>query len=96
MQYYDVKPGARLGLYDCNANAPAGEPPVYEWESFSVHPNSTILTPAGLCVTAPGAPSGPYAGVVDLKEHLASFLLMRGPYAWIGFAWVGCSQPYVR
>ena len=21
---------------------------------------------------------------------------MRGPYAWIGFAWVGCSQPYVR
>ena len=31
-----------------------------------------------------------------MKEHLASFLLMRGPYAWIGYAWVGCSKAYVR
>ena len=40
--------------------------------------------------------NGSDAGIVDLAEHLASFLLMRGAYAWIGFAWVGCSQPYVR
>ena len=23
-------------------------------------------------------------------QHLASFLLLRGPFAWLGWAWVGC------
>ena len=32
----------------------------------------------------------------DFDEHLASFLLIRGPYAWIGFGWIGCSQPYTK
>eukprot|EP01052_Picozoa_sp_SAG31_P009045 SAG31_NODE_467_length_15267_cov_13.792919_21_plen_264_part_00 len=34
--------------------------------------------------------------VIDLHQHLASFLLMRGPWAWLGYAWVGCSRPYAR
>jgi len=114
-------------------------------EHFQFNSNGTISTPGGLCISAPPAVPSPhhdddYAGIVDLQEHLASFLLMRcanvaaipsiqslsfgasssssssssssltcmlaaaricqrvdrGPYAWIGFAWVGCSQPYVR
>jgi hypothetical protein len=28
---------------------------------------------------------------IDLNQHLASFLLLRGPYAWLGWAWVGCA-----
>lgn len=101
LQYYDVAAGAKLGLYTCGAKAPNGEPATQQWESFGMQHDGTITTPAGLCITAPATqppapPSDPYAGVVDLHEHLASFLLMRGPYAWIGYAWVGCSQPYVR
>ena len=28
----------------------------------------------------------------QLTEDLASFLLVRGDYAWIGYAWIGCSS----
>lgn len=28
---------------------------------------------------------------IDFQQHLASFLLLRGPYAWLGWAWVGCA-----
>ena len=27
----------------------------------------------------------------DLDQHLAAFLTARGPYAWLGWAWVGCA-----
>jgi hypothetical protein len=32
----------------------------------------------------------------SFKEHLAAFLLMRGPFAYFGYGWVGCSQIYTR
>lgn len=32
----------------------------------------------------------------SFKEHLAAFLLMRGPFAFFGYGWVGCSQIYTR
>ena len=94
LQYYDTQPGAKLGLYGCHENVPKGEPPLADWESFRLNANGTITTPAGLCVTAPSSSPAPSAdsGIVDLDEHLASFLLMRGPYAWIGFAWVVSKQ----
>lgn len=28
--------------------------------------------------------------VRDFDQHLASFLTIRGPFAWLGWAWVGC------
>ncbi len=31
-----------------------------------------------------------------LCQDLANFLLLRGPYAWFGYAWIGCSQSYIR
>lgn len=43
----------------------------------------------------PGAPSasGDAANpIIDLMQHLASFLLIRGPYAWLGWAWLGCGH----
>ena len=29
-----------------------------------------------------------------MKQDLANFLLIRGPYAWLGHAWKGCSKEY--
>ena len=31
----------------------------------------------------------------DLAQDLANFLLIRGPYAWLGHGWRGCSQHYL-
>jgi hypothetical protein len=30
----------------------------------------------------------------NFSEDLASFLLIRGPYAWLGYGWVGCDVNY--
>ena len=30
----------------------------------------------------------------DLMQDLASFLLIRGPFAWLGWGWRGCSVEY--
>jgi hypothetical protein len=32
----------------------------------------------------------PFTGAVDLLQHLAAFLLIRGPHAWFGYSWSGC------
>jgi hypothetical protein len=34
--------------------------------------------------------------LIDFDEHLASFLLIRGPFAWVGYSWISCSVPYAR
>merc|ERR1711862_808553 len=31
----------------------------------------------------------------DLKQDLSNFLLIRGPYAWLGHGWRGCSRTYL-
>ena len=31
----------------------------------------------------------------QLKEDLANFLLVRGPYAYLGHGWLGCNHEYV-
>ena len=30
--------------------------------------------------------------IIDKMQHLASFLLIRGPYAWIGWSWLGINK----
>eukprot|EP01116_Phalansterium_solitarium_P006392 TRINITY_DN1868_c0_g3_i1.p1 TRINITY_DN1868_c0_g3~~TRINITY_DN1868_c0_g3_i1.p1 ORF type:complete len:413 (+),score=136.21 TRINITY_DN1868_c0_g3_i1:257-1495(+) len=32
----------------------------------------------------------------DFDQDLANFLLIRGDYAWLGYAWIGCSRTYIR
>lgn len=32
--------------------------------------------------------------LLSFKQDLANFLLIRGPYAWLGHGWKGCSQSY--
>lgn len=35
-----------------------------------------------------------HAAAYQTVEDLANFLLIRGPYAWFGFGWVGCGYNY--
>jgi hypothetical protein len=32
--------------------------------------------------------------LTELHQDLANFLLVRGPYAWLGHGWHGCSKNY--
>ena len=39
-------------------------------------------------------PFASQAPSADFEQDLANFLLTRGPYAWLGWGWKGCSQQY--
>lgn len=41
----------------------------------------------GRCKTDPSNLESP-------EQDIANFLLVRGPYAWIGHGWLGCSRDY--
>ena len=51
-----------------------------------------LLYYLSLNMRGPGGPvPDPGAGnMVSLQQDLASFLLVRGPYAWLGTGWLGC------
>ena len=55
--------------------------------------NSTNIFQRG-ALFYPLAPGGWTPGVIDpaIIENVASFLIMRGDYAWMGFAWQGCAN----
>ena len=49
----------------------------------------------GAAAAAAPPPVPGHDPIIDKIQHLASFLLIRGPYAWIGWAWLGCGHlPY--
>eukprot|EP00040_Diaphanoeca_grandis_P010883 m.55771 g.55771 ORF g.55771 m.55771 type:complete len:437 (-) comp22130_c0_seq1:171-1481(-) len=56
------------------------------------HPDAPLQSSAMMygmgkeCKVVLGADGDP----LDFDQHLASFLLLRGPYAWLGWSWVGC------
>lgn len=37
-------------------------------------------------------PSRDPSNLPELKQDLANFLLVRGPFAWLGHGWMGCSK----
>lgn len=39
-------------------------------------------------------PTKPLYPLPAFEEDLATFLLLRGPYAWLGYGWVGCNAQY--
>jgi len=39
-------------------------------------------------------PNGSPVPLPAFNEDLATFLLVRGPYAWLGYSWVGCDIDY--
>jgi hypothetical protein len=38
--------------------------------------------------------SGDPANLTQVENDLANFLLVRGPHAWLGHGWLGCSHKY--
>lgn len=40
------------------------------------------------------ATSGSILPLVAFEQDLATFLLLRGPHAWLGYGWVGCGLQY--
>ena len=43
---------------------------------------------------APGGCSGDPSHLADFDNDLASFLLIRGDYAYLGHGWLACSRTY--
>lgn len=77
----------------------------FSWDQFTSvsTPDSTSCNQFFRSACAPGNPA--YANqalmhrlnwtagtLPSLNEDLAAFLLIRGDYAWLGYAWVGCSS----
>ncbi len=52
-------------------------------------------SPAQTRAMAYGLSGEPEARSPDLMQDLSSFLLVRGPYAWLGWGWKGCSRTYL-
>jgi len=51
-------------------------------------------SPAQTRAMAYGMSGQPATRSADLIQDLANFLLIRGPYSWLGWGWKGCSQHY--
>ena len=54
----------------------------------------TATSPAQTRAMGYGMSGQPHIRSGDLMQDLASFLLTRGPYSWLGWGWKGCSQQY--
>ena len=51
-------------------------------------------SPAQTRAMAYGMSGQPATRSADLIQDLANFLLIRGPYAFLGHGWLGCSRKY--
>eukprot|EP00658_Telonema_sp_P-2_P085890 TRINITY_DN9895_c0_g1_i5.p1 TRINITY_DN9895_c0_g1~~TRINITY_DN9895_c0_g1_i5.p1 ORF type:complete len:460 (-),score=90.67 TRINITY_DN9895_c0_g1_i5:266-1645(-) len=51
-------------------------------------------SPAQTRAMAFGLSGSPEERNPDLLQDLANFLLIRGPYSWLGWGWNGCSREY--
>jgi len=43
---------------------------------------------------SPGGCQGDPSKLEEFQQDLANFLLIRGPFAWLGHGWLGCSRTY--
>ena len=55
---------------------------------------SPAQTRAMMYAFGPGGCRGDPSQLVQFRQDLANFLLVRGPYAWLGHGWLGCSRVY--
>ena len=65
-----------------------------------VHEATPCASPASCCTAGdytrklpPYPGCGPPPAANAFSQDIASFLLIRGEYAWLGHGWQGCSQP---
>lgn len=52
--------------------------------------NRALIYYLSLPMRGPGGPVPDPDHMVSLQQDLVSFLLVRGPYAWLGTGWLGC------
>ncbi len=43
---------------------------------------------------SPGGCQGDPGNLTSPEQDIANFLLVRGPFAWLGHGWLGCSRDY--
>lgn len=55
---------------------------------------SPAQTRAMMYAFSPGGCNQYSTRVLEFDQDLANFLLVRGPYAWLGHGWLGCSRDY--
>jgi len=85
--YYGIGPGGGFGCADAEA------------QKWWIHQAKPCASPQSCCTGGdytqkPGPhPGCKRAGPGALETDLASFLLIRGKYAWFGHGWQGCGQP---
>jgi len=58
------------------------------------HANSTAQSRTMMYAFGPGGCKGDPSKLTQFNEDLANFLLVRGPYAYLGHGWLGCSHFY--
>ena len=56
--------------------------------------DSPAQTRATIYSFGPGGCNHDSTEVLDFDADLANFLLVRGPHAWLGHGWLGCSRDY--
>ena len=83
------------GMTGCSPDDAAASPSLLSSHASRSSQSSQSSRPP----SSPAAPLlqwRPEDPIIDKLQHLASFLLIRGPYAWLGWAWLGCGNfPYV-
>ena len=57
--------------------------------------DSPSQTRAMMYAFSPGGCGGDPSVLPELHQDLANFLLIRGPYGWLGHGWKGCSRTYL-
>ncbi len=57
-------------------------------------PTSPAQTRTLMYAFGPGACRTDPSNLVQFEQDLANFLLVRGPYAYLGHGWLGCSRDY--
>eukprot|EP01050_Picozoa_sp_SAG11_P009561 SAG11_NODE_909_length_6586_cov_11.216433_6_plen_214_part_00 len=56
--------------------------------------NETAPPQTRAMMYALSGPRGAPSNLTAVKQDLANFLLIRGPFAWLGHGWKGCSKEY--
>ena len=85
--------GASHGSFGCAPKAA---------QQWWIHEAKPCASPGSCCTAGdytkksapfPGCSSKPPQAPTSPSADLANFMLIRGPYAWIGHGWQGCGQP---
>ena len=99
----------QLMMGEYHVHQAATVPPCAEFLRKACKPNSTIASSALMygftqVSESPHKPFLPNGSLPAFEQDLATFLLVRGQYAWLGYGWLGCGDdsgscehgPYVR